>query len=96
MADFCVSIADADVPRVVDAMCANYNYQSQVSNPDFNSDQPVDPIHNPKTIANPETKNQFANRMTRDFLINNTTAYELKKEKEAVPTPTPPTINDPN
>tara|TARA_A100001515_G_scaffold118347_1_gene100559 strand:+ start:158 stop:448 length:291 start_codon:yes stop_codon:yes gene_type:complete len=96
MAQFCVIIADADVDRVITAMCANYNYEAEVANPSFDPSQPSDPIHNPAKIPNPETRNQFANRMTRDFLINNTTAYELKKEKEAVPTPTPPVINDDN
>ena len=36
----------------------------------------------PPTIPNPETTHQYANRMTRDYLINNTHAYEVKKAKE--------------
>ena len=27
---FCVDIADGDVDRVITAMCANYNYQTQI------------------------------------------------------------------
>jgi hypothetical protein len=96
MAEFCVTIADADVERVITAMCANYGYQAQIPNPAYDPNQPEDPSTNPINIPNTETRNQFSNRMTRDFLTSNTTAYELKKEKEAVPTPTPPTINDPN
>tara|TARA_Y100000385_G_C12924999_1_gene564258 strand:+ start:843 stop:947 length:105 start_codon:yes stop_codon:yes gene_type:complete len=34
--------------------------------------------------------------MTRDYLMSNTVAYELKVERENVPTPTPPNITDPN
>jgi len=33
--------------------------------------------------------------MGRDFLVNNTVAYEIKKEKEAVPKPSAPNITDP-
>jgi|TARA_R100000479_G_scaffold38979_1_gene17432 hypothetical protein len=92
---FCVDIADSDVDRVITAMCANYNYQTEIPNPDFNPDLPIDPNTNPEKIANPETPYQFVNRMGRDFLINNTVAYELKLEKQNVPQPTPPDITDP-
>ena len=56
---------------------------------------PEDPDTNPKNIPNPETSYQFVNRMGREFLENNTIAYELKKEKEAVPKPPAPDITDP-
>jgi hypothetical protein len=95
MAEFCVSIADGDVNRVIEAMCANYGYQAEVPNPNFDPELPVDPNTNPENIANPESSFQFANRMARDYLMNNTVAYELRKEKEAVPQPTPPDITDP-
>tara|TARA_R110000824_G_scaffold227986_3_gene415808 strand:- start:199 stop:489 length:291 start_codon:yes stop_codon:yes gene_type:complete len=94
MAVFSVIIADQDVGRVVNALCANYNYPVNIPNPNYDPDIPEDPIHNPETIPNTESTNQFANRMTRDFLINHTTAYELRLEKEAVPKPTPPDIQD--
>ena len=45
---FCVDIADGDVDRVITAMCANYNYQTEIPNPDFNPDLPVDPDTNPQ------------------------------------------------
>lgn len=95
MADFCINIADQDVNRVIGAMCANYGYNPQIPNPAFDPGLPVDPDTNPEFIPNPETSFQFANRMTRDFLMNNTVAYELKQEKDAVPQPTPPDITDP-
>ena len=56
----------------------------------------VIPETNPERIPNPETQSQFANRMTRDYLMSNTVAYELKLERESVPKPTPPNITDPN
>lgn len=94
MAQFCITIADADVDRVLTAICANYGYQANLPNPDFDPFQLEDPDTNPTLIANPETSSQFANRMTRNFLMNHTTAYELKVEKENVPHPTPPDITD--
>ena len=35
MAVFSIEIADADVGRVIGAVCANYNRSDTVSNPDF-------------------------------------------------------------
>tara|TARA_Y100000592_G_scaffold28733_1_gene45747 strand:+ start:13836 stop:14126 length:291 start_codon:yes stop_codon:yes gene_type:complete len=96
MAVFSVNIADEDVGRVISAMCANYGYKAEINNPDWNPSLPVDPETNPERITNPETQSQFANRMTRDYLMSNTVAYELKVERENVPTPTPPNITDPN
>jgi len=96
MAVFSVNIADEDVGRVISAMCANYGYEPEINNPDWNPSLPIDPETNPERIANPETESQFANRMTRDYLMSNTVAYELKVEKENVPQPTPPNITDPN
>jgi hypothetical protein len=95
MAAFTIDIADADVPRVITAMCQNYGYQTEIDNPDFNPDLPIDPDTNPEKIPNPETPNQFANRMTRDFLMQNTVSYEIKVEKENIPPVTPPVIIDP-
>ena len=35
MASFSIEIADDQVDRVITAMCANYHYRAQISNPDF-------------------------------------------------------------
>ena len=96
MAVFSVNIDNADVGRVISAMCANYGYQAQIENPSFDPSLPIDAYTNPETIPNPETQSQFANRKTRDFLMENTVAYELRVERENVPKPTPPNITDPN
>ena len=61
MTQFCVNIADADVSRVVAAMCDTYGYHVMVDNPDFNPSEPEGP-DNPSQITNPETQNEFANR----------------------------------
>tara|TARA_A100001515_G_scaffold118061_1_gene100222 strand:+ start:412 stop:711 length:300 start_codon:yes stop_codon:yes gene_type:complete len=96
MAEFSITISDDDVGRVITAMCANYGYTENVLNPDFDPSLPEDPDTNPQYIPNPETAYQFANRMTRDYLMNNTVAYELKVEKQNVPKPTPPDITNPH
>jgi hypothetical protein len=77
-------------------MCGNYGYQDQIENPNFDPSLTIAPETNPETIPNPETQSQFANKITRDFLMGNTISYELRVEKENVPTPTPPDITDPN
>ena len=61
----------------------------------YNPEEPTDPETNPENIPNPENSYQFTNRMGREFLENNTVAYELKLEKQNVPQPTPPDITDP-
>lgn len=94
MAQFCINIADGDVDRVITALCVNYGYGAQIANPSFNSGLPEDPETNPEFINNSETPNQFANRMTRIFLMENTISYEFKKEKEALPQPIPPDITN--
>ena len=96
MAVFSVNIDDADVARVITAVCGNYGYQAQIENPNFNPSVDLDPQTNPETIANPESQSQFANIKTRDFLMENTVAYELRLERENIPKPTPPNITDPN
>ena len=94
MTQFCVNIADADVSRVVAAMCDTYGYHVMVDNPDFDPSEEEGP-DNPRQIPNPETPNEFANRKTRDFLIEVTVSHELKNERNNLPQPTPPNITDP-
>ena len=83
MAQFSIAIADADVNRVMDAVAANYNWQATVANPDFDPAQPVDPVTNPETIANPEDKYVFTNRMVRKFLEEHVKAHEVNVAKAA-------------
>ena len=83
MAQFALEIADADVQRVMDAVAANYNYQTQVSNPDFDEELEENPLTNPRMIDNPENVYVFANKVVRKFLSDNVRAYEDKLAKEA-------------
>tara|TARA_R100000808_G_C2145353_1_gene153170 strand:+ start:837 stop:1133 length:297 start_codon:yes stop_codon:yes gene_type:complete len=82
MAAFSIEIADSDVSRVIDAVCANYNRPDQVKNPDF-IDEMEASEEIPKIIDNPETEFQFANRMVRKFLSDHVSAYEVRVAKEA-------------
>ena len=94
MAIFSIDIADDQVDRVIAAICANYNYQTQIANPDFDEDDD----NSPTMIDNPETTFQFANRMVREYLINNTQAYEIQQLKANAVSAmaTNPTISDPS
>ena len=104
MALFSIEIADDQVDRVIDALCANYHYRSQISNPDYDpaledrGGEDYDPTTNPEIIDNPETKNEFSNRMVREYLINNTQAYEIQQLKANAVSAmaTNPTISDPS
>tara|TARA_R100000808_G_C2149327_1_gene157725 strand:- start:2443 stop:2742 length:300 start_codon:yes stop_codon:yes gene_type:complete len=97
MATFCVEIPDEEIGRIVAAICSNYHYQAQIPNPEFDPALEEDAENNSQTIDNPENPYQFTNRMTRDYLVQNTMAYEIAVAKaEAMQsTAGPPTITDP-
>ena len=82
MAVFSIEIADADVARVIGAVCANYNRPETVVNPSFDDEQEESEA-NPRTIDNPEDIYQFANRIVRQFLSDHVTAYEVAQAKAA-------------
>jgi hypothetical protein len=84
MAVFSVEIADSDVERVINAVCANYQ------RPDTILD------NNGNTIENPESKAVFANKMVRQFLSDHVQKYEIDLLKQQIENSiTLPTINDP-
>ena len=97
MAVFSIEIADADVPRVIGAVCANYGRPETVPNPSFDSEQEESEA-NPTTVANPEDTFQFTNRIVRQFLAEHVAAYEIKQAKGAAEAAldTTVTINDPS
>ena len=103
MASFAIEIPDDQVDRIITAVCANYNYNSQIANPDFDpaledrEGEDYDPATNPETLDNPEIPTQFTNRMVREYLQNNTTAYEIQVAKAQVQAQAAlaPTITDP-
>ena len=81
MAEFRIEIADSDVGRVLTSLAANYRRPNRVNNPDFDSTQPISD-DNPEMIDNPETLAQFGNRMVREYLASNVSAYEVKLAQE--------------
>lgn len=84
MAIFSVEIADEDVNRVIEALCANYGRKDEVLD------------DNNLTIPNPENKPEFANRMVRIFLKEHVKKYELDIAKQLLLDQIKePTINDP-
>jgi len=78
------------------SLAVNYRRPDQVNNPDFDLNQPISD-DNPEMIDNPETLAQFGNRMVREYLASNVSAYEVRlaKEQAANSVDTSVTINDP-
>ena len=91
MAQFCIDIADEDVERVITALCDTYGRPAMVDNPDYDPSEEDGP-DNPRQIPNPETPNEFANRIVRKFISEDTVAEAIRREKQNVPEPTPPNI----
>jgi len=84
MAVFSIEIADSNVERVINAVCANYKRPDNI----------VD--NNGNTIENPESKAVFANKMVRQFLSDHVQKYEIDLLKQQIENSiTLPTINDP-
>ena len=54
--------------KVEDQFALAYGYQATVPNPAFNSALPVDPVTNPQTIANPQSKAGFFNRQLTQYI----------------------------
>ena len=91
MAQFCIEIADDDVERVISSLCATYGRSGQVDNPNFDPSEPAGP-ENTMMIDNPETPNEFANRVVRQFIEEVTVAHEFKVAKDNVSMPSSPNI----
>lgn len=67
MAIFSVSIDDDDVERVINAICTNYKRPTKIKNPENPS----------QYINNPESPAVFANRIVREFLIENVRKVDI-------------------
>lgn len=67
MATISITIADADLARVVSDICGFNGYQAQIP-------QPVGP-----PIDNPETQNQFARRMVLTTIRSWCVSYESQQ-----------------
>jgi hypothetical protein len=66
---------NADAAEARDAICARYGYVANLPNPLYNPALPADPVLNPVTIPNPETKSAFAKRMLALYVRQLIRAY---------------------
>lgn len=73
---------------VIDAFCAAYGYAAKVPNPAFDGTKPEDPVSNPTTIDNPQSKQQFFNRHLTGYLrgIVENQRGEVERKKITVDT----------
>lgn len=74
MPQIIIDIAVADLPRVIDAIAGQYNYQDTIPDPN-NPEGPE--------IANPETHAQFAKRQAARWAKENVISWEAKQASEA-------------
>ena len=63
MATITINIPTDKEDWVLDGFAIRLGYSPQVPNPTYDPGEPTDPITNPETIDNPETKPQFTKRM---------------------------------
>jgi len=54
--------------KIEDQFALAYGYQATVTNPAFNPALPVDPITNPQTIPNPQSKAAFMNKQLTQYI----------------------------
>ena len=82
MAQITFSIPDDKIQGVRNAFADAYRYQAIIANPDFDPELPVDPVTNPETIDNPETKHQFFKRQVRQYVREVTKSFQAKSAGE--------------
>ena len=68
MAQFVINIPDNKINEIVDILTIRFGYNEDIDNPDFDDQEPTDPVENPRTIPNPESKVQFSKRMVINFI----------------------------
>lgn len=68
MASITITIPDANLADTVDGICDVFNYQATIGNP---------------PVANTETKNQFAKRMTAQWIKNHYRNWMVKQAATA-------------
>ncbi len=78
MAQITFNIPDDKIQGVRNAFADAYRYQAIIANPDFDPELPVDPVTNPETIDNPETKHQFFKRQVRQYVREVVKSFQAK------------------
>lgn len=66
MANITIQIPDAQMANVVEAFTKQYGYQDTIP----------DPANPGQTIPNPETKNQFVQKMIRNYIKETVAGYQ--------------------
>ena len=86
MATITINIPTDKEAWVLDGFAIRFSYQLQVENPDYDPEQPIDPVTNPQIIDNPETLPAFAKRMIIHMIKNeaNTGHNQTSMEVNAV------------
>ena len=81
-----LDIPDDRVQGIVDAFCYFESYMDTILNPLYDPEVVEDPTDNPRTIPNPETRQQFALRMLREYVKKVDYRYRWLIEKGVVNT----------
>ena len=75
-----IEIDNRDVNRVFDAISNNFKRPDKIDNPGFDHGRPENP-GNPKEVDNPESQEDFVNRMIREFISAHVNAFEVKEAR---------------
>lgn len=78
MAEIIIELDPQDEARIFAAVAQNFNRPAKVPNPSFDPGRPENPGNNPREIDNPESLEDFTNRILREFLQEHVTAFERR------------------
>ena len=76
MANITIQIPDAQMTNVVSAFTQMYGYQDTIPDPD------PDPAKNGKPIPNPETKQQFTQRLIRNYIKDTVASHQGQQAQQ--------------
>lgn len=79
MTTIIIDIDNRDIDRVRAAIAKNFNRKDRVPNSSFDPGIPENPGNNPREIDNPESLDDFINRILRGFLQEHVTAFERRE-----------------
>lgn len=70
--------------EVLEAFSSRYGYADQIQNPLYDDTQPIDPITNPVSIPNPQTKKDFAKSIIIEWIKREYRDYKMSKIISAI------------
>lgn len=76
-----IDIDKRDISRVFAAISQNFNRKNKVPNPSFDSNQPESSESNPREIDNPESLEDFVERILIEFLSEHVRVAEVRKAR---------------